>query len=201
LLRLLVRLIEPDLGEILLDGVPIRQLPLLKLRQAIAVVPQETLLLDDTIERNIAFGRWGCSQAQIEQAAKLACLHDFIMRLPEGYKTRVGERGMKLSGGEKQRVSIARAVLKQPRIYVFDEATSSLDSHTEQEILRNFRAISNRTTTLVIAHRLSTIAYADNIVVLKNGVCVEQGSHDELIGRGSQYAALWSAQHASAQAV
>ncbi len=201
LLRLLVRLIEPDEGEILLDGVPIRLLPHLKLRQSIAVVPQDTLLLDDTIGCNIALGRWGSSQAQIEQAAKLACLHDFITRLPDGYETRVGERGVKLSGGEKQRISIARAVLRQPRIYVFDEATSSLDSHTEQEIVRNFRAVSQQTTSLVIAHRLSTIAYADKIIVLKDGVSVEQGSHDELIARRGQYAALWSAQHSNARPI
>ncbi|HEU5138147.1 MAG TPA: ABC transporter ATP-binding protein [Steroidobacteraceae bacterium] len=201
LLRLLVRLIEPQHGEILLDGVSLKQLPLLVLRQAIAVVPQETLLLDDTIGRNIAMGRWGSSQAQIEQAAKLACLHDFITRLPDGYATRIGERGVKLSGGEKQRISIARAVLRQPRIFVFDEATSSLDSHTEQEIVRNFRAVSQTTTTLVIAHRLSTIAYADKIVVLKDGVVAEQGTHEELIGHDGQYAALWFAQHSSARAV
>jgi ABC-type multidrug transport system fused ATPase/permease subunit len=199
LLRLLVRLIEADEGEILLDGVPIKEIPLLKLRQAIAVVPQETFLFDDTLGRNIAFGRWGSSQAQVEQAAKLACLHDFIARLPEGYATRVGERGVKLSGGEKQRVSIARAVLKQPRIFVFDEATSSLDSHTEREILRGFREISERTTTLVIAHRLSTIAHADKIIVLDDGLSVEQGTHDELILRNGRYAALWSAQHARAR--
>ena len=199
LLRLLVRLIEADDGEILLDGMPIKQLPLLKLRQAIAVVPQETFLFDDTIGRNIAFGRWGSSQAQVEQAAKLACLHEFISSLPDGYNTRVGERGIKLSGGEKQRVSIARAVLKQPRVFVFDEATSSLDSHTEREILRGFREISQRTTTLVIAHRLSTIAHADKIIVLEEGVAIEQGTHDELISSAGRYATLWFTQHAQAK--
>jgi ATP-binding cassette subfamily B protein len=199
LLRLLVRLIEADEGRIILDGVPINELPLLKLRQAIAVVPQDTILFNDTIGRNIAFGRWGSSQAQIEQAAKLACLHDFIMKLPEGYETRVGERGVKLSGGEKQRVSIARAVLKQPRIFVFDEATSSLDSHTEREILRGFREVSQTATTLVIAHRLSTIAHADKIVVLEDGLSVEQGTHEELLRLGGRYATLWFTQQQPAK--
>jgi ATP-binding cassette, subfamily B, heavy metal transporter len=136
LVRLLVRLVEADRGRILLDGTPISELPLVKLRQAIAVVPQDTVLFNDTIGYNIAFGKAGSTQADVEYAARLAHLHDFIMSLPDGYDTKVGERGVKLSGGEKQRVSIARAAIKRPRIYVFDEATSSLDSQTEREILR-----------------------------------------------------------------
>jgi ATP-binding cassette subfamily B protein len=153
------------------------------------------------VRDNIAYGRPEASDEEVKDAARRANAEEFIVRLPEGYETRVGERGVKLSGGEKQRVSIARAVLKQPRIFVFDEATSSLDSRTEHEIIRNFRDISQRTTTLIIAHRLSTIAYADKIVALKDGVSVEQGTHEELIRRRGQYAALWFAQHARAQEI
>jgi len=194
LVRLLVRLIEPDTGRILLDGISIGDLPLSTVRQAIAVVPQDTVLFNDTIGYNIAFGKAGSTQAEIEHAARLAHLHDFIMSLPDGYDTRVGERGIKLSGGEKQRVSIARAAIKRPRIYVFDEATSSLDSHTEREILRNLREISRFSTTLVIAHRLSTVVHADEIVVLEGGTIVERGSHSALLRQSGKYAALWQAQ-------
>jgi ATP-binding cassette subfamily B protein len=194
LVRLLVRLIEPDTGRILLDGDSIGDLPLSKLRQAIAVVPQDTVLFNDTIGYNIAFGKAGSTQAEVEQAARLAHLHDFILSLPDGYDTRVGERGVKLSGGEKQRVSIARAAIKRPRIYVFDEATSSLDSNTEREILRNLREISRFSTTLVIAHRLSTVVHADEIVVLEGGMIVERGSHPVLLRHNGRYAALWAAQ-------
>ena len=194
LVRLLVRLIDPDTGRILLDGISIGDLPLSTVRQAIAVVPQDTVLFNDTIGYNIAFGKAGSTQAEIEHAARLAHLHDFIMSLPDGYDTRVGERGIKLSGGEKQRVSIARAAIKRPRIYVFDEATSSLDSHTEREILRNLREISRFSTTLVIAHRLSTVVHADEIVVLEGGTIVERGSHSALLRQSGKYAALWQAQ-------
>ena len=194
LVRLLVRLIEPDTGCILLDGTAIGELPLCAVRQAIAVVPQETVLFNDTIGYNIAFGKAGSTQAEVEHAARLAHLHDFIMSLPDGYGTRVGERGVKLSGGEKQRVSIARAAIKRPRIYVFDEATSSLDSNTEREILRNLREISRFSTTLVIAHRLSTVVHADEIVVLEGGTIVERGSHAALLRQNGRYAALWEAQ-------
>jgi ABC-type transport system involved in Fe-S cluster assembly fused permease/ATPase subunit len=194
LVRLLVRLIEPDEGRILLDGTSIGDLPLCAVRQAIAVVPQETVLFNDTIGYNIAFGKAGSTQAEVEHAARLAHLHDFIMSLPDGYDTRVGERGVKLSGGEKQRVSIARAAIKRPRIYVFDEATSSLDSNTEREILRNLREISRFSTTLVIAHRLSTVVHADEIVVLEGGTIVERGSHAALLRQNGRYAALWEAQ-------
>ncbi len=201
LVRLLTRLIEPDAGRILLDGTSIHELPLARLRQAIAVVPQDTVLFNDTIGYNIAFGKAGCTQAEIEHAARLAHLHDFIMSLPDGYDTRVGERGVKLSGGEKQRVSIARAAIKRPRIYVFDEATSSLDSNTEREILRNLREISRFCTTLVIAHRLSTVVHADEIVVLEGGTRVERGSPAALLRLNGRYAALWEAQqHGTAAA-
>jgi len=195
LVRLLVRLIEPDAGRILLDGTSLGELPLAAVRQAIAVVPQDTVLFNDTIGYNIAFGKAGSTQAEVEHAARLAHLHDFIMSLPDGYDTKVGERGVKLSGGEKQRVSIARAAIKRPRIYVFDEATSSLDSNTEREILRNLREISRFSTTLVIAHRLSTVVHADEIVVLEGGTIVERGSHAALLRQNGKYASLWEAQH------
>lgn len=193
LVRLLVRLFEPDAGRILLDGIPISDLPLATLRQAIAVVPQDTVLFNDSIAYNIAFGRPGATPMEVEHAARLAHLHDFITTLRDGYETQVGERGVKLSGGERQRVSIARAVLKRPRIYVFDEATSSLDSHTEQDILANLRTIALASTTIMIAHRLSTIVHADEIVVIDGGRLVERGTHEDLL-RGGRYATLWAAQ-------
>jgi ATP-binding cassette subfamily B protein len=192
--RLLVRLYEPDSGQILFDGVPISEMSLSQLRRAIAVVPQDTILFNDTLGYNIGFGRFGATQEEIEQAARLAHLHDFVARLPDGYQTVVGERGVKLSGGERQRVSIARAALKRPSIYVFDEATSSLDSRTEQEILGSLREISRSSTTLIIAHRLSTVVHADEIVVLGNGTVLERGTHHVLLGLNGAYAALWRAQ-------
>jgi ATP-binding cassette, subfamily B, heavy metal transporter len=201
LVRLLVRLVEPDGGEITLDGVPLAQLSLPSLRQAIAVVPQDTVLFNDTIGYNIAFGRANSTQEEVERAAKLAHLHDFVMSLPDKYQTRVGERGVKLSGGEKQRISIARAALKQPRIYVFDEATSSLDSRTEAEIMNNLREISHNSTTLVIAHRLSTVVHADEIVVLESGAIVERGTHFSLLRINGRYARLWEAQQQSHEKV
>lgn len=194
LVRLLVRLIEPDSGEILLDGVPLSQLSLPLVRQAIAVVPQDTVLFNDTIGYNIAFGKPDATQQDVERAARLAHLHDFVMSLPEKYDTKVGERGVKLSGGEKQRVSIARAAIKQPRIYVFDEATSSLDSRTESEIMSNLRELSRDSTTVIIAHRLSTVVHADEIIVLDGGTIVERGTHAALLRMSGRYARLWDAQ-------
>ena len=194
LVRLLVRLFEPDTGRILLDGLATTELSLASLRHAIAVVPQDTVLFNETIRYNIAFGKPGSSDEEIEHAARLAHLHDFVRRLPDGYDTLVGERGVKLSGGEKQRVSIARAALKRPRIYVFDEATSSLDSRTESAILRNLRELSREATTLVIAHRLSTVVHADEIIVLDDGSIVERGTHAQLLQCAGRYAALWHAQ-------
>lgn len=196
LVRLLVRLFEPDTGTILLDGTPTSEISLPDLRRAIAVVPQDTVVFNETIGYNIGFGKLGSSQAEIEEAARLAHLHNLIESLPEGYATRVGERGMKLSGGERQRISIARAAIKKPRLYVFDEATSSLDSHTESEILSNLRFISRTTTTLIIAHRLSTVAHADEIVVLERGTIVECGTHADLLNKKGKYAQLWLAQQA-----
>jgi ATP-binding cassette subfamily B protein len=194
IVRLLTRLIEPDSGRILLDGVPISEVALTRLRESIAVVPQDTILFNDTISYNIAFGKAGSTREEVEAAARLAHLHDFTMTLPKGYETRVGERGVKLSGGEKQRVAIARAVIKQPTVYVFDEATSSLDTRTEREIMQSLRDISFHNTTLVIAHRLSTVVYADHIVVLDAGFIVEQGTHEALLEQNGRYAALWYAQ-------
>lgn len=194
MVRLLMRLLEPDSGMILFDDLPISAIPLSDLRRAIAVVPQDTLLLNDSLRNNIAFARPGATHEDIESAARIAHLHDFILGLPEGYETAVGERGVKLSGGERQRVAIARAVLKKPRMYIFDEATSSLDSRTEGEILAALRHISRSTTTLIIAHRLSTVVNADEIVVLEGGEVVEHGTHSGLLRRGGRYAALWSSQ-------
>lgn len=201
IVRVLVRLLEVDGGRICLDGIPIARLPLPVLRQSIAVVPQDTVLFNDTIAYNIGFGRRGSTQEEIEAAARVAHLHDFVMAQPDGYQTRVGERGLKLSGGEKQRVAIARAALKRPRIYVFDEATSSLDSHTEKMILANLRELSLHATTLVIAHRLSTLVHADEIVVLHDGAIVEQATHEELLRLNGHYAKLWRAQIVAQPAV
>lgn len=198
LIRLLFRLYEPDSGRILLDGVPVAEMSLSSVRRSIAVVPQDTVLFHDTVAANIGFGRFGASRHEVEEAARIADLHDFIMSLPEQYETVVGERGLKLSGGERQRVAIARAALKRPRIVVFDEATSSLDSKTEREILRNLANLSSHCTTLVIAHRLSTVVRADQIVVLDHGVVAERGTHQELLALNSHYAVLWNAQQSGA---
>ncbi len=194
LVRLLVRLVEPDGGRILLDDVPIAHLSLAQLRRAIAVVPQDTVLFNDSLAYNIALGRTSATLADVQRAARIAHLHDFIMSLPDGYETRVGERGVKLSGGERQRVSIARAVLTSPILYVFDEATASLDSRTEQDILASLREISEHRSTLVIAHRLSTVVHADEIVVLDGGRIVERGTHPSLLRQNGAYAAAWRAQ-------
>lgn len=194
LIRLLFRLYEPTDGSILLDGTPTSKLPISVLRNSIAVVPQDTVLFNDTIGQNIAFGRQDATQQDIESAAKLAHMHDFIASLPDGYDTAVGERGLKLSGGEKQRVAIARAALKKPRIFVFDEATSSLDSKAEREILHNLIEVSQNCTTVVIAHRLSTVVHADEIVVLERGILVERGTHAQLLEANGSYASLWKAQ-------
>ena len=197
LVRLMVRLIEPGTGEILLDGAPLSSLSIKAVRESIALVPQDIVLLNESIAENIAFGRAGCSEEDVVRAAKIARLHETVMIFPERYATPVGERGVKLSGGEKQRVSIARAAVKRPRIYVFDEATSSLDSETEREIRRNLRELSRHTTTVVIAHRLSTVVDADEIIVLDDGAVVERGDHYELLSQHGRYAALWEAQQNS----
>jgi ATP-binding cassette, subfamily B, heavy metal transporter len=194
--RLLFRFYDVTGGHILIDGHDIRDVTQDSLRAAIGVVPQDTVLFNDTIRYNIGYGNPGASQAEIEQAAKSAQVHDFVLKLPEGYDTRVGERGLKLSGGEKQRVAIARTILKDPRILILDEATSALDSRTEQDIQSALRAVSHRRTTLVIAHRLSTVVDADEIIVLRDGHVAERGDHTALLAKGGLYASMWTLQAA-----
>ena len=192
--RLLFRFYDVTGGRILVDGQDIRDVTQTSLREAIGIVPQDTVLFNDTIYYNIAYGRPGASRAEIEEAASLAAIHDFIVSTPRGYDTRVGERGLKLSGGEKQRVAIARTILKKPSILVFDEATSALDSRTEKEIQSALRQVSADRTTLIIAHRLSTVVHADEIIVLEAGRIVERGRHADLLARNGQYAAMWARQ-------
>jgi ATP-binding cassette subfamily B protein len=192
--RLLFRFYDVTSGRIVIDGHDIRDLTQASLRAAIGVVPQDTVLFNDTIRYNIAYGRPGASQVEIEHAARLAQVHDFVLRLPDGYDTRVGERGLKLSGGEKQRVAIARTILKDPRILVLDEATSALDTRTEQDIQAALRALSRNRTTLVIAHRLSTVVDCDEIIVLEGGAIAERGGHAALLARGGVYAVMWARQ-------
>lgn len=194
LVRLLVRMFEPESGQILLNGVPLPEIPLTQLRQSVAVVPQDTTLFDESIAFNIGVGSPGSSDQQIEQATKIARLNGLISHLPQGLGTVVGERGLKLSGGERQRVALARAAIRHPMIYVFDEATSSLDSRTERDIMANLREIAGRSTTLLIAHRLSTVVHADQILVLDEGTIVESGTHKELLALNGRYSALWHAQ-------
>ncbi|MCF3945244.1 ABCB family ABC transporter ATP-binding protein/permease [Acidiphilium iwatense] len=198
--RLLFRFYDVSEGAVLVDGIDVRDLAQQSLRAAIGVVPQDTVLFNDSIRYNIAYGRPGASDAEIEQAAKLAQIHDFIASLPQGYETRVGERGLKLSGGEKQRVAIARTILKDPRIIILDEATSALDTATEQDIGTALRQVARDRTTLVIAHRLSTVIDADDILVLRDGVIVERGTHAALLAAGGVYAAMWAAQSELADA-
>ncbi len=192
--RLLFRFYDVWEGEVEVDGMDVRDLTQDSLRAAIGVVPQDTVLFNDTIRYNIAYGRPSASQAEVEDAARHAQVHSFVMSLPDGYDTRVGERGLKLSGGEKQRVAIARTILKNPRILILDEATSALDTRTEREIGTALRAVSQDRTTLVIAHRLSTVVDADEIMVLDDGRVVEQGTHAGLLARGGLYARMWALQ-------
>jgi len=196
--RLLFRFYDVDDGAIEIDGQDIREVTQDSLRRAIGVVPQDTVLFNDTIYYNIAYGRPGAGRAEIEAAARRAHIHDFIAGLPDGYETVVGERGLKLSGGEKQRVAIARVVLKAPKILIFDEATSALDTKTEREIQASLAEVAADHTTLVIAHRLSTVVDADQILVLDGGHIVERGHHRELLARGGVYAAMWARQQEAA---
>lgn len=200
IVRLLFRFFDVTGGAIRIDGQDIRSVTQASLRAAIGLVPQDTVLFNDTIAANIAYGRPGATRAEIEKAAKVAQIHDFIMSLPDGYDTLVGERGLKLSGGEKQRVAIARVVLKDPPILVLDEATSALDTLTERSLQSALAEAARGRTTLVIAHRLSTVVDADEILVLDGGRIVERGSHEQLLARRGLYAALWTRQHERALA-
>jgi ATP-binding cassette, subfamily B, heavy metal transporter len=194
LARLLFRFYEVGEGKITIDGQDIKQVTQTSLRDSIGIVPQDTVLFNNSIFHNIQYASPGATEAEVRQAARLANIADFIEGLPEGYDTVVGERGLKLSGGEKQRVAIARVILKNPRILVFDEATSSLDSHSEQVILQSLRDVAQAHTTLVIAHRLSTVVDADQILVMEQGRVVEQGSHQQLLEQQGLYANLWQIQ-------
>ena len=199
--RILFRFYDATSGAILIDGQDIRDVSQASLRAAIGIVPQDTVLFNDSIYYNIAYGNPHASPAEIEEAARLAQIHDFVMSLPDGYQSVVGERGLKLSGGEKQRVAIARTILKRPQILLFDEATSALDTHTEKEIQASLGAVSAGHTTLVIAHRLSTVIEADEILVLGDGVIVERGTHDALLAKDGHYAAMWSRQQEASHAL
>ena len=198
--RILFRFYELSGGRVLIDGQNISDAQQRSLRAAIGMVPQDTVLFNDTIEYNIRYGRPEASEREVREAARLAQIHDFIMALPQGYNSLVGERGLKLSGGEKQRVAIARTILKAPPILMLDEATSALDSHTEKDIQDALERVARERTSLVIAHRLSTVVHADNIIVLDHGEIVEQGTHLELLSRGRLYASLWTRQREADEA-
>lgn len=198
--RILFRFYDVDGGAVTIDGQDIRDITQKSLRATIGIVPQDTVLFNDSIYYNIAYGRPAASREEVEEAARLARIHDFVSSLPEGYDTKVGERGLKLSGGEKQRVAIARTILKKPDILLFDEATSALDSQTEREIQASLREVSANRTTLVIAHRLSTIIDSDEILVLEAGRIVERGAHSELLETDGVYAKMWRRQQEAAEA-
>jgi ABC-type transport system involved in Fe-S cluster assembly, permease and ATPase components len=192
--RLLYRFYDVTGGAIRIDGADLRDVSQDSLRAAIGIVPQDTVLFNDTVFYNIAYGRPEATPEEVERAARLARIHDFIAAQPDGYRTRVGERGLKLSGGEKQRVAIARTILKDPPILLLDEATSALDTHTEKEIQASLQEVARGRTSLIIAHRLSTVVDADEIVVLEAGRIVERGRHQELLMQGGRYAAMWARQ-------
>jgi ATP-binding cassette subfamily B protein len=194
LARLLYRFYDVQAGCIRIGGEDIREVTQASVRQAIGIVPQDTVLFNDTVAYNIAYGRPGAGQDEVETAARAAHIHDFIAGTPEGYQTRVGERGLKLSGGEKQRVAIARTLLKNPPILIFDEATSALDSANERAIQAELQSVARNKTTLVIAHRLSTVVDAHEILVMDAGRIVERGNHAELLARGGRYAGMWALQ-------
>jgi ATP-binding cassette subfamily B protein len=197
--RLLFRFYEPTGGRILVDGQDINRVTQKSLRAAIGIVPQDSVLFNDSIGYNIGYGREGAGQEEIEAAARGAAIHHFIESLPQGYGSQVGERGLKLSGGEKQRVAIARTLLKDPPILILDEATSALDSRTEAAIQETLRDVAARRTSIVIAHRLSTVVDADQIVVLDEGRIVERGTHAQLLRKGGLYADMWARQQSEAE--
>jgi ABC-type transport system involved in Fe-S cluster assembly fused permease/ATPase subunit len=197
--RLLFRFYDVNEGAIRIDGQDIRDVTQDSLRRAIGVVPQDTVLFNDSVFYNIAYGRPGAASGEVEESARHAHIHDFIRALPDGYHAPVGERGLKLSGGEKQRVAIARVILKEPRILLFDEATSALDTHTEREIQASLEEVAENRTTLMIAHRLSTVIHADEILVLDDGRIIERGNHAQLIAQDGMYAAMWRRQQEADQ--
>jgi ATP-binding cassette subfamily B protein len=197
--RILYRFYDVQGGAVTIDGQNVAEVTQDSLRRAIGIVPQDTVLFNDTIGYNIAYGRPEATEAEVEAAARGAAIHDFILSLPDGYATQVGERGLKLSGGEKQRVAIARTILKDPAILILDEATSALDSATEADIQSALGTVSQSRTTLVIAHRLSTVTDADEIIVLSAGRIVERGSHDALLAANGAYAEMWALQQAEAE--
>ena len=201
LARLLFRFYDVTKGSIEFDQQNIQAVTQKSVRACIGIVPQDTVLFNDTIAYNIAYGRPGASQEEIETAAKAAQIHDFITSLPDGYHSAVGERGLKLSGGEKQRVAIARTLLKNPSFLIFDEATSALDSETERAIQKELMALAKNRSTLIIAHRLSTIIYADQILVMDDGCIIERGTHDELLSLGGRYSDMWQAQQSQTKLI
>jgi ATP-binding cassette subfamily B protein len=201
LARLLFRFYDVDAGTISIDGQDIRTITQKSLRSAIGIVPQDTVLFNDTIAYNIAYGKIDASQTEIKQAAKLAHIDQFIETLPDGYDSKVGERGLKLSGGEKQRVAIARTILKNPALLIFDEATSALDSHSEQAIQEELRSLASQRSTLIVAHRLSTIVHAHTILVMSKGRIIERGTHEELLQHGGHYSQMWALQQSDRSAV
>ena len=198
--RILFRFYDIAAGRVLIDGQNIKNVTQASLRAAIGMVPQDTVLFNDTIEYNIRYGKPDATASEVREAARLAQIHDFIVTLPQGYNSLVGERGLKLSGGEKQRVAIARTILKSPPILMLDEATSALDSHTEKDIQDALERVARDRTSLVIAHRLSTVVHADNIIVLDHGEIVEQGTHPQLLAKGGLYASLWLRQREADEA-
>jgi len=200
LTRLLFRFYDASSGRITIDGQDVRDVTQGSLRRSIGIVPQDTVLFNDTIAYNVAYGRPGAGQDEIDNVASLASIRDFINGLPDGFKTMVGERGLKLSGGEKQRVSIARMLLKRPKIMIFDEATSALDTRTEKDIQQALRDVSRGHTTLIIAHRLSTVIDADEIIVLRDGKVAERGRHQDLLEQNGLYGEMWAQQQEIRQA-